>query len=139
MSRRARLRVRLRPVVMAAHWAVPIVIVGTLARPSPGWTGALALCTLILLLALAAGGLTRPGPSLTGALRPLHRYGHIALLTLLTAATLAYLTGLPFARPLLLVTFMLGLLHGIFHLWRHTVLGDGALRNILPRAVHSVL
>ena len=39
----------------------------------------------------------------------------------------------------LTVLLFLGLLHGLFHLWRHTALFDGALRVILPKFMHGVL
>jgi len=36
----------------------------------------------------------------------------------------------------LVVLLILATLHAIFHLWRHTALGDGALRTILPCRMH---
>ena len=35
-----------------------------------------------------------------------------------------------------MVLFSAASLHAIYHLWRHTALGDGALRRITPRALH---
>ena len=133
------LRPRLKPLLMALHWTVPVLIVGALGRPAPGWGLALAASAMLWLALSVLVGLNRPGPALTGWLRPLHFWSHVALLALLTLATAALVADHPQARRLLLVTFMLGLLHGIFHLWRHTVLGDGALRNMLPKATHKIL
>ncbi len=116
-----------------------MVIVGVLARPGTGWDVALAACAVLWIAAAGLGGLNRPGPVLSGWLRPLHFWSHVALLAMLAGTAALLLAEHPEARRLLLILFMLGLLHGIFHLWRHTVLGDGALRNMLPRAVHGVL
>lgn len=124
---------------MLLHWSVPVVIVGALGRPAPGWDLALAACAILWVMAAFVSGLNGPGPALTGWLRPLHFWSHIALLAILGLAATLLLLGHPEARRILLVTFMLGLLHGIFHLWRHTVLGDGALRTMLPRAMHGIL
>lgn len=136
---RARLRHRLRPAIMVLHWSVPVVIVGTLAWPAPGWRIALAVAAFLWVASAMAAGLNRAGPALTGLLRPLHFWSHVGLLAGLSAAALLTAFDRPLARPFLFVTLVLGLLHGIFHLWRHTVLGDGALRHMLPRALHGGL
>jgi cytochrome b561 len=45
----------------------------------------------------------------------------------------------PEARTLLLALLAAALIHGVFHLWRHTALGDGALRRMTPRRFHNIL
>jgi cytochrome b561 len=43
------------------------------------------------------------------------------------------------ARTLLLALLAAALIHAVFNLWRHTALGDGALRRMVPRALHHIL
>ncbi|EAQ23527.1 hypothetical protein [Roseovarius sp. 217] len=103
---------------------------------------ALGMCAL----ALAFGLLNGPGPKLDGAFRTLHPWLHRALYALLAWGALALaaealgqsLPG-PEARKLLLALLAASALHATFNLWRHTALGDGALRRITPRAVHPIL
>ncbi|SEM12552.1 hypothetical protein SAMN05443999_11351 [Roseovarius azorensis] len=103
---------------------------------------ALGMCALALSLGLMNG----PGPRLEGALRTLHPWLHRAVYLLLgwgAIALAAQVTGHglpgPEARMLLLALLAVILLHATFNLWRHTALGDGALRRITPRAFHSIL
>ena len=74
------------------------------------------------------------------AFRPIH-YGLLALFGISTLALIAAPDG-PLqgsTRTIFLLTLGAGLMHGVFHMWRHTVLLDGALRNITPRALHNIL
>lgn len=103
---------------------------------------ALAMTALALVFGLMGG----PGPKLEGALRVAHPWMHRALYALLAWSALA--TGAaqlgsplpgPEARTLLLALLAAALIHGVFHLWRHTALGDGALRRMTPRRFHNIL
>ncbi|MEO1140630.1 MAG: hypothetical protein AAFW87_14385 [Pseudomonadota bacterium] len=110
-----------------------------------GWTFILsggAMCVTALLCGLMNG----PGPALKGVLRVAHPWLNRAMYLLLAWAVVALaatslghpLPG-PDARPLLLMLGAASLGHGIFHLWRHTALRDGALRRITPNVVHKYL
>ena len=90
---------------------------------------------------VSRGPLNKPGPKLTGVLRPIHRLQHHALYLAMVAASalvIWQLEATATGRALKVLLFG-GLLHGAFHLWRHTALFDGALRRITPRAIHRVL
>lgn len=85
----------------------------------------------------------KPGPKLQGPTRAFHIWSHRGLYILTLAAGLcavAQLFGVNApVRPLLLALLAGGALHAVFHLWRHTTLMDGALKLILPKAVHGIL
>lgn len=92
----------------------------------------------------AYGIIAKPGPKLTGKLRSAFGPLHIALMILLAFTAISVvradygpLSGQP--RMLCLLSLGLGLLHGCFHLWRHTALRDGALRNMTPKFMHGKL
>ena len=135
-----------RRFVIFAHWMTAFLLAVLLIEgpAAPVWlTSAFAgLTGLWFASYLAARGpLGQPGPKLVGVLRPNHRVQHHALYLFLAAAGAASVTvleGQVTGRALTVLLF-LGLLHGLFHLWRHTALFDGALRVILPKFMHGVL
>jgi len=103
---------------------------------------ALNMCALALVFGLMSG----PGPKLEGAVRALHPWLHRGIYGLLgwggrALAAEAFGTSLPgpTARTLLLTLLAVTALHAVFNLWRHTALGDGALRRITPRRIHHIL
>lgn len=134
--------------MIALHWAVVLLILamteGGSGAPTLRWvfTGLAALWVAIML---AGGPLGRPGPKLAGTARAIYRPLHLALYALLgITATLnaAELLGLTRPGPAftaVLILLVTGLLHGLFHLWRHTTLYDGALRVMTPRIFHKYL
>lgn len=90
------------------------------------------------------GLLARPGPALTGVLRTYFVPMHLVMMGLPGILAIALVNADPGPltdgpRAVAIATLGLGLLHGIFHLWRHTALGDGALRNMTPRILHGLL
>lgn len=122
------------------------------------WTG----------LYLRRGLLSRPGPKLPDWARPVHRIMHHALVWgLFLVAFGGFLLGLtssflmkaggvlPFAPPLDLpqANHLVGLahtyqfyalaglvaFHSAFHIWRHIVLRDNALRIMAPKPIHRFL
>ncbi|MGA9411083.1 MAG: hypothetical protein WBV78_11650 [Roseobacter sp.] len=105
----------------------------------------LALVVASWIICVSAYGiLAAPGPKLAGILHKAFKPVHFALIIFLgfTAITVVRsdvgpLTG--GVRVQCLIAFGAGLLHGCFHLWRHTALGDGALRNMLPKFMHGFL
>ncbi|MEX0340198.1 MAG: hypothetical protein AB3N11_14300 [Arenibacterium sp.] len=96
-------------------------------------------------LAVARGLMSGPGPKLEGTLRTAHPWMHRVMYAALAFTAALTLSGQlelsTLGLPLKSVWFALvgaGSLHGIFHLWRHTALGDGAFRRMTPRALHGV-
>lgn len=138
-----------RRVTIALHWLTATLLLFMLgdggATAWLAWLFALSGIVMVAL-ALAFGLMNGPGPKLDGLFRVAHPWLHRALYGLIAwsavaalAETLAHpLPGLQ-ARKLLLVLLAAALLHAVFHLWRHTALGDGALRRITPRSLHSIL
>ena len=103
---------------------------------------ALSMCALAAIFGLMHG----PGPKLDGAFRALHPWLHRGLYLLLgwgavalVAETLARPLPGPEARTLLLALLACAAIHAVFNLWRHTALGDGALRRMTPRSLHKIL
>jgi hypothetical protein len=138
-----------RRLTIALHWAAFLLLILLLAGggavPLLGWAFALAGLTMVLL-ALVFGLLNGPGPKLEGTLRAAHPWLSRLMYALLAWAALATLTGelghpLPGPRlPAIWFTVLAAAsLHGVFHLWRHTALGDGALRRITPHMLHGIL
>jgi len=135
-----------RPLVKLLHWAAFCLLLAALtAGLTPAIRWALVGVAGIWGLGFAVfGHLGRPGPALTGiagrGFVPMHIGLLLAVVICAGMAIFAApgpLEGAP--RVTFLVTCGLGLLHGIFHLWRHTALGDGALRNMTPRILHGIL
>lgn len=138
-----------RRATIGLHWGTAALLLFVLgdggATPSLSLlysATALAMCGL----ALGLGLMNDPGPKLSGALRLAHPWLHRGLYVLMAwgaAALGAEALGRPLpgpaARSLLLALLAAGLLHATFNLWRHTALGDGALRRIVPRPLHHIL
>lgn len=137
-----------RRLTILLHWSLLAMLAALLAgaeHPVLYWAfgmGGLAMGAL----ALGFGLLSRPGPKLEGVLRAAHPWMHramYALLVLVCALTLhARLAGGLAAAELrqwYMILFSVAALHGIFHLWRHTALGDGALRRMTPKFLHHIL
>jgi superoxide oxidase len=137
-----------RKAIIALHWAVVLLVLamteGGSGAPVLRWafTG---LAALWLAIMLAGGPLGKPGPKLQGWARAIYRPLHLALYALLgitatlNATELLGLTNPGPAWTALLILLVTGLFHGIFHLWRHTTLYDGALRLMTPRLLHKYL
>ena len=135
-----------RRFIIFAHWMAAFLLAVLLIKgPSaPTWL-TLAFSGLSGLwfasYVFGRGPLAKPGPKLVGITRPIHRLQHHALYFGMAAAAVASLSVLEdeVTGRALTVLLFLGLLHGLFHLWRHTALFDGALRLILPKFMHGVL
>ena len=136
-----------RRLTIALHWscwAMLLLLLGL--GPVPLLAIAFGIAGLAMVaLALVFGLMSGPGPKLEGGLRAAHPWMHRAMyaaLALTALATLGAPLGLALPGvPLQSLWFALtgaGMLHGIFHLWRHTALGDGALRRMTPRALHGI-
>jgi hypothetical protein len=97
-------------------------------------------------LAAVFGVMNGPGPKLEGAFRAAHPWMSRGLYLLLAWSALSLgalqsghaLPG-PEARTVLLVVLSAAMIHAVFNLWRHTALGDGALRRISPSLFHKIL
>lgn len=135
-----------RRLVIFCHWATFFLLAVLLIKgsgSSPALVFTFSGLSLIWFASyvIGRGPLNRPGPKLTGALRPLHRLQHHALyaaMIVASALTIWQLEATATGRALKVLLFA-GLLHGAFHLWRHTALFDGALRRITPSALHRLL
>ena len=135
-----------RRFVIFAHSATAFLLAVLLIEgPSASvWltSGFAALSGLWLTsYALGRGPLGKPGPKLTGVLRPVHHFQHHILCFAMAAASVASISALEdnITGRAMAVLLLLGLLHGIFHLWRHTALFDGALRAIMPKFLLGIL
>ena len=135
-----------RRLVILAHWTTAfllavLLIDGPGAAPWIVWLFAGMALTWVATYVLGRGPLGTPGPKLTGWLRPAHRLQHHALYLALAVLTFFVLTDLQYTATgrALKVLLFLGLLHGAFHLLRHTALFDGSLRTITPRFLHKLL
>lgn len=138
-----------RRATILLHWSVLTLLMLTLAaglenailNTAFGLAG-LAMAALALIFGLMNG----PGPKLEGALRAAHPWLSRGMYILLAWASLAALMpafGIalpgPTPRDLMVTLFAASALHAIFHLWRHTALGDGALRRMTPKSLHGML
>jgi cytochrome b561 len=138
-----------RRATIALHWLNLLLLLFVLGDGgATAWLSLLyAACALgMCALALVFGLMSGPGPKLEGALRILHPWFHRALYALLgwgavvlAAETLGHTLPGPAARQLLLSLLAASAIHTVFNLWRHTALGDGALRRITPRRIHPIL
>ncbi|WP_299045697.1 hypothetical protein [uncultured Tateyamaria sp.] len=130
------------------HWTTFVTLVLLVAGgpiPIIAWVFALsgmALCGLAAVRGLMNG----PGPKLEGVLRRAHPWlsrGMYVALALVAGGTAWRLAGGAWAGPpmtdLYFYLMAASALHAIFHLWRHTALGDGALRRMTPTSMHNLL
>lgn len=137
-----------RKATIFLHWT-NLLLLFLLAASGPtailGWLfvlSALAMCGIAIVKGLLSG----PGPKLEGALRAAHPWlnrGMYLALGLVAGATALGLLGLLPETirlgDLYVYLLTVGALHAVFQLWRHTALGDGALRRITPSSVHHIL
>ena len=137
-----------RSATITLHWATLLTLILLVAGgpiPVIAWSFALsglAMCALALVFGLMSG----PGPKLEGALRLAHPWMNRAMYAAVggvAGATVWRLTGGVWHGPALtdLYFYLMSAsaLHAIFHLWRHTALGDGALRRMTPTRMHNLL
>ena len=138
-----------RRATILLHWSVLTLLMLTLAAGLENaiLNTAFGLAGLAMVaLALIFGLMNGPGPKLEGALRAAHPWLSRGMYLLLAWASLAALMptfGIalpgPTPRNLMVTLFAASALHAIFHLWRHTALGDGALRRMTPKSLHGML
>ena len=135
-----------RRVVKLLHWSVVLLVLSLLAFGNLAvlkW--ALIICVGVWYAGFFAFGLlARPSPALTGVVKNWFMPAHLVMRGLPGILAVAVANAPPGALTdrawiMAVVTLGAGLLHGIFHLWRHTALRDGALRNMLPTFLHGVL
>jgi superoxide oxidase len=137
-----------RALIIPLHWLLAFLMLAMIKggsdAPALRWAY-VATGSLWLILMAAGGPLGQPGPKLTGALRLIFRPFHLALYATLAATILLNILALTgraadeTAWTSLLVLLALASAHAIFHLWRHTALYDGALRMMMPKALHRFL
>lgn len=141
-------RIMRRTATIMLHWLSFVLLVLLLAGgPSPALSWAFGLSALgMCVLAITGGLMNGPGPKLEGPLRTAHPWMSRAMYAALgTGAALtlwAQIGGTPGPGTLAhfyVYLFAASALHGIFHLWRHTALNDGALRRITPTIMHGML
>lgn len=137
-----------RTATITLHWLSLVTLILLVAGgPIPVIAWAFALSGVAMCgLALVSGLMNGPGPKLEGTLRAAHPWlsrGMYLALGLVAGATVWRLSGGVWTGPPLtdLYFYLLAAsaLHAIFHLWRHTALGDGALRRITPVSMHKLL
>ena len=139
-----------RRLTIALHWLALLLLRLMMSDGErfPVLTWAFVAATAgLAALGLARGLMTRPGPKLQGLARAVHPWQSRAMYVASAACAVivaAEALGRPLPGPVdgslaQMGLFCCGALHGIYHLWRHTALGDGALRIITPRALHRYL
>lgn len=131
---------------MTLHWLQYFLLLGLISTTNPTAPWAIAYGIVAILwpaVAVVFGRHGRGGPKLDATGLAFHRWHHrVFYLASASAGGMAILWayGTPFALQYwLFLFFMVSNLHALFHLWRHTVLRDGALRMIIPRALHKLL
>ena len=137
-----------RALIIPLHWTcvalLLVMVEGGSSHPWVRWAS-VAAGGLWLVLMLAGGPLGRPSGRLRGLGRavflPFHLalYGALAASVVLNALALTGGASDATAFTALLVLLAIAAFHALFHLWRHTALGDGALRMITPRRMHRHL
>lgn len=137
-----------RQITIAAHWTVFLLLMLLISGATSAvlhWGFGIA-GLIMAVTALTSGLMNGPGPKLEGFFRSLHPWAHRAMYVLLAwiagVTIFAQLFGtsswLPVKTWHLILTGA-AMFHAIFHLWRHTTLGDGALRRMTPQALHKML
>ena len=135
-----------RSLVKVLHWVTLVLVIAVMAAgntPLTKW-GLLVTMTVWVAGFVAYGILARPGPALSGVFKTAFVPAHWGMMILPALLTIALLRADPgpvtdSTRSLALATIAAGSLHGVFHLWRHTALRDGALRNMTPKFMHGML
>ena len=142
--------VRRASITWILHWTAALSLLFLLSvddriHGALGWVFVVSGGAMVVLW-LVKGVQNGPGPALTGPLRAAHPWLSRAMYMLLGWAALWLgLSSLGVAMPgpqprtLLLALGAAAMAHGIFHLWRHTALFDGALRRMTPRPLHKYL
>lgn len=138
-----------RRATILLHWSVLTLLMLALAGglDSAALNVAFGLAGLAMVaLAVIFGLMNGPGPRLEGLLRTAHPWfsrGMYALLGWASLGALVQAFGAPLPGPplrtLMVALFAASALHAIFHLWRHTALGDGVLRRMTPKSLHGML
>ena len=137
-----------RSLTITLHWVNLILLILLVSGGLIPWIGwAFVVASLLMCaLALVFGLLNGPGPKLEGGLRAAHPWfsramylglGATAVITAL--ALLGRWTASVRVEPVYFYALSASSLHAVFHLWRHTALGDGALKRITPKAMHDML
>lgn len=135
-----------RRLVIALHWTTFFGLAALLASGAGApvwliWVFALAGLAWFASYVALRGPKARPGPKLTGWTIPAHRWQHHALYWSLPVIAFFSLTAFQSettGRALKILLFA-SLLHGLFHLWRHMALYDGALKLMTPSVIHRHL
>ncbi|MEL6620943.1 MAG: hypothetical protein AAFY39_00990 [Pseudomonadota bacterium] len=137
-----------RTATITLHWlTLTLLLVFMAAGPVPVIAWAFGLSGLAMCgIALVNGLMNGPGPKLEGVLRTAHPWlsrGMYLAVGATSVATIWYMLGGTVPGPRLedwlMYLLSIGALHGIFHLWRHTALGDGVLRRMTPKSMHKSL
>lgn len=137
-----------RQITITAHWTLVVLLmllISDAQAPVFFWAFGLAGMAMVLT-GLTQGLMSGPGPKLTGFLRHMHPWSNrfmYALLAWVAGLTICHQLSavqvwMPMKSWYLILTAAMAF-HAIFHLWRHTALGDGALRRITPRRFHNLL
>ena len=137
-----------RPLTQALHWVTALFCAAILAAglPTPAWiAGTFGVAALgLALTGLAFGRMTRATPKLTPGQKSFHTWSHRGLYVLAGWAGLAMLAPFvslslpgPTAFDLAFYLFFASLFHGLFHIWRVTVLNDRAFAVMLPKFLHA--
>jgi superoxide oxidase len=135
-----------RPATMALHWSLLFLVTPLGAgwiTPILEWGFAIVALGMSAL-ALAFGLQAYAGPKSPRIVRLINAWGHRGLYVYLAVVGALGLHGLVTGGGVNMVIHYQVLLwitifHAIYHLFRHLVVGDGALRTMTPRSIHRML
>lgn len=143
---RTRIRRYKRTATITLHWLLLVLVVplgGGWITPFLEWSFALAALAMSAL-ALVFGLQAHAGPKSPWIVRRINAWGHRGLHAYLAIVGALSLHGLVTGGGAEMMIHYQVLLwttifHAIYHLFRHLVVGDGALRTMTPRSIHRML
>jgi cytochrome b561 len=135
-----------RSLTMALHWSLLFIVTPLGAgwiTPFLEWSFAIFVLVMSAL-ALAFGLQAYAGPKSPWIVRLINTWGHRGLYVYLAVVGALTLYHLVTDAPVNLVIhyqiiLWITIFHAIYHLFRHLVVGDGALRTMAPRSIHRYL
>lgn len=135
-----------RYATMALHWMllIPVYLLGGgFVTPALEWIFAILSLSMVAL-AIGFGLQAHAGPKSHPFVQLINTWGHRALygyIAFVGELALFKMTFWPALDVSLYYTILLWItiFHTIYHLWRHLIWGDDALRTMFPRSMFKYL